>query len=108
MPNAKRRWLENNHSRNPYCHWCGVPTILPIRGVSQGLSSNTATKDHLVMKKLRRKGVKEDSKAVLACFKCNNERSVQQTGLARRVNTQLRDKLKEIIAAPYDCSSIQG
>lgn len=66
---------------NPHCFHCGKPTILT--NITSGkLPPNAATIDHIISRYNPNRWVKKKQgqrRKVLACFKCNQERSMQET-----------------------------
>ena len=75
--NKQRKRMFEEH---PFCHWCGRPLQLIERngGVARG---DAATIDH-VYSRLHPDRVTpchNEKRRVLACYKCNNERSREET-----------------------------
>lgn len=74
--------------KDPRCHWCGVETILPI-GDPRSFQSHTATIDHLRSKFDGDRTVPNmeyERRRVLACLKCNGERSAKEQSEFHAVN----------------------
>ena len=71
---------------NPHCHWCGCLTVLTNHNTG-GLEDSDATVDHLYSRFDPRRWVKRkpgEQHKVLACYKCNQQRSIDEhTKLAR-------------------------
>jgi len=69
------------YKENPYCYHCGCKTLLT--NISSGkLPKNAATIDHLISRMNPGRWIKKKKgqrRKVLACFKCNHNRSVQET-----------------------------
>lgn len=66
---------------NPHCHWCGVLTELTNCPKGQ-VPNNAATIDHLYSKLDPRRWVRRKPgqiKKVLACYACNQRRSIEET-----------------------------
>jgi hypothetical protein len=67
-------------NKNPNCHWCNIPTQLT--NCSDGkLADNAATVDHLFSKLNPARWVKRkpgEVKKVLACYGCNQLRSIEE------------------------------
>jgi 5-methylcytosine-specific restriction endonuclease McrA len=75
---AKRRLaLLRLYLAFPYCHYCGIKTILhkDMKKYSTGYENwhRLATLDHKIAQ--ANGGKDEDSNYVLACHRCNNEKS---------------------------------
>lgn len=67
--------------KNPHCHWCGELTELTNCPNGQ-VPPNAATIDHLYSKLDLRRWVKRkpgEVKKVLACYACNQRRSIEET-----------------------------
>jgi hypothetical protein len=83
---------------NPHCYYCGCRMILTnIRNIPKGqeLPDNAATLEHLVSRfsayrwKQKRKG---ERRKVLACYRCNHNRSIQETLCLSRAEILRRSK----------------
>ena len=63
-------------AKDPHCHWCGkeVKDYGDLTG--KQYPHDLATLDHLVSRFFRKKG--DVVKKVLACWKCNEERSLKE------------------------------
>lgn len=68
-----RRALFEEHKN---CYWCGVEMVLEVPPPPESLPDNTATIDHLIALPHRGKGAVVPK--VLACNKCNIQRSIPQ------------------------------
>lgn len=70
-----RRYRRCLFTADPHCYWCGRLTVwvTPANGV---LAPDTATVDHVVSKYNRPWNSPTD--LVLACFECNQRRSVEE------------------------------
>ena len=66
--------------KHPFCHWCGVE-VKRYKKPDGKLKDNSATIDHLYSRynPLRYVQPKNTEVTVLACHKCNNERSNEET-----------------------------
>ena len=73
ISSRRRAWLEQQHARNPRCHYCRNMTTLEHRTFNQTTESAPgslhATLDHLVP--LSRGGKDQPSNYRLACYTCN-------------------------------------
>jgi ribosomal protein S14 len=71
------------YKENPYCHWCGRKTKLICEPFISGEAYPlTATIDHLISRYNLSRFVqkkKGQHRKVLSCYKCNHNRSVQET-----------------------------
>lgn len=67
--------------KNPHCHWCGELTEL-TNCPDGKIPNNAATIDHLYSRYDVRRWVKRkpgEVKKVLACYACNQRRSIEET-----------------------------
>jgi len=80
--------------KNPYCFWCGRKLVKPEKCDSQ-TQENMATLDHLrtrYNKKYRRiPNINKEKRIVLACYRCNQLRSIPGV---EKLN---RDKFKRLL-----------
>lgn len=92
--NLKLRLFEINQN----CYYCGCRMILTnIKNIPKGqeLPDNAATLEHLVSRynihrwKKKKKG---EQRKVLACYKCNHDRSSQETLCLSRAEILKRSK----------------
>lgn len=86
-----RLWIEN-----PACYWCGIETIMPPKNGKGKIPLNTATIDHLRSRydPLRRTQPEPgEVRTVLACSKCNNERSRIETAAQSKEELIRRSKM---------------
>ena len=67
--------LRDAYNKNPHCHWCGVKTDIENRIGNGDQIPTAATLDHVYSNYDLRRLLKNGTKTVLACFKCNNKRS---------------------------------
>ncbi len=66
---------------NNLCHWCKKPMVLTNQSKGR-LPENACTIDHVISRYSIYRWLKKKrnvKRRVLACFKCNHERSVQET-----------------------------
>jgi len=78
---------------DPRCHWCGKETILTnIPNISKKtMNPLMATIDHIYSRFDLRRWVKSESpKKVLACYQCNNERSIIEEKMLTKEEIQKR------------------
>ncbi len=64
---------------NPHCCYCGVLTVL-TNTVGGQMPPNAATVEHIYPRlhpKRREPNYSQEKRLALACFKCNNEKSVR-------------------------------
>jgi hypothetical protein len=73
------------YNENPYCYYCGKKTILTnIKNIPKGseLPDNAATIEHLVSRISLYRFVKKkkgERRKVISCYRCNHDRSIQET-----------------------------
>jgi len=76
------RWRKRHAYKVGFrCHWCGVKTVPPPKGVNQSDYKpfpTMATTDHLYSKVDLRRNLERRKTKVLACFKCNQDRQLRQ------------------------------
>lgn len=78
--NPKRHRVVILWRHDPHCHWCGVETVLerPEGSLRRNHNpENLATLDHIYSRFEPQRKTNKD--AVLACHRCNNERSKWQS-----------------------------
>lgn len=79
---------------NPFCHWCGEPTELTNCPNGQ-IPNKAATIDHLYSKLDPRRWVKRkpgEVKKVLACYDCNQRRSIEETSRLTKEEITMRSQ----------------
>jgi hypothetical protein len=73
------------YAEDPRCYWCGIETILTnISRLGSKVNPRMATVDHTISRFDPRRWVKGEGKKVLACFKCNQERSAKEVASLTR------------------------
>lgn len=80
---------------DPTCHWCGIVTVWRDNPALPP-PDDTATLDHLYCRSHPLRRVPHDGsypRYVLACYKCNNERSADEDIHARRISANLSTDL---------------
>lgn len=80
---AVKVWL---WKRNPHCHWCGCLTQL-TNCPDGKIPADAATIDHLYSRLDLRRWLKRkrgEVKKVLACYDCNQRRSIEETARLSR------------------------
>jgi len=92
MGNCNKKVRKRLFRENPHCHWCGVETLLVGNGHIKRANPRMATVDHLYSRYDLRRYVKGEQKRVLACFRCNNSRSAQETKRLTREEIAKRSK----------------
>jgi hypothetical protein len=83
------------YQKDPRCHWCGRVTKLICEANLHHVDPLMATIDHIVSRLnigrwVQKKGGQR--RKVLACYKCNHDRSVQETLCLSRAEVLDRSK----------------
>jgi hypothetical protein len=81
-------------NEDPRCYWCKIPTVL-TNTANEKLAHNTATVDHLISRYNPGRWLKKKTgqkRKVLACFACNQKRSMQETLCLSRAEILNRSK----------------
>jgi hypothetical protein len=85
MSNAEKRAKRDMlyAERDGLCHWCGIKTVIPPRGVIlKQQPDNMATLDHLDDRLSGRRGKMQGTRrVVLSCYRCNQARSRESVAL---------------------------
>ena len=91
---SNRRVKLNLYKRDPHCHWCGVLTTLTnIKHIHGQPDPTMATVDHIISRFDPRRWVEQkpgEIRKVLACFSCNNRRSIEDQKKLRKEEELLR------------------
>jgi hypothetical protein len=86
------------HKEHPFCYYCGcLTTLTHIKNIPSGesLPPNSATIEHLISRfeptrwKQKKNGTR---RKVLACYKCNQQRSILETLCLSRVEVLKRSR----------------
>lgn len=84
------------YKENPYCHWCKKKTKLICEPFISGEADPlTATIDHLISRYNLNRFVQKKKghrRKVLSCYRCNHNRSVQETLCLSREEILRRSK----------------
>ena len=84
------------YKENPYCHWCGcLTTLTNIKHIKGQPNPTMATVDHVLSKFDVRRWVEHkpgEIRKVLACFKCNNQRSADEQARLGKEERLFRSK----------------
>jgi len=78
---SNRSTKEKLFKEDNRCHWCRKPTVLTNLSRSS-IPSNAATVDHLISRLSPHRWVRKkpnQRRKVLACCRCNTNRSIQET-----------------------------
>jgi len=79
VPNSNKRRKENLFREDPHCYWCGIEVINYPLADGERMPDNFATLDHLDTRLSGNRGViKNQTRTVLACSKCNFDRGVEE------------------------------
>jgi hypothetical protein len=86
MGKGLREWRLRHFKKHPFCHWCGIRLRIVERQHGGKQADDEATVDHIRSRLDTRRHEpvrpgQSEVRRVLSCYKCNQQRNVDETAL---------------------------